>query len=266
MKLKYFLVFALGLSVLTSCLPSPALFDSTAKLNAIDPALVRAFPVPILFSGIPHLPWIVEYTEAEDTDTEALQTYLTLLKRELEKYPDRFFQDTHLNGIAVVKNLTVQGQRRSAMPDVFTGILYFDFTRGLNNPIYQQHVIHHEYFHMFGGAYHGNPYLMDPDWAALNTPGFTYGNGGATMQTAPNAAVINHPLPGFVDLYATSGLEEDKAEIYATFFVPSEWAKVAEWIKTDDILARKVAALKAFLREICPEMDEAFWTRLPQDQ
>jgi len=109
-------------------------------------------------------------------------------------------------------------------------------------------------------------YWKDPTWATFNDPEFKYGNGGAADQKNAGAYYLTHPQRGFINEYSTAALEEDNAEIFAALFVPAEYEKLKEWMKTDTILANKVAYLKAFLQQQCPQMNDDFWNHLHSEQ
>jgi hypothetical protein len=257
-----FLIF-IPILMIASCAPdvmSP--IAKNTELGSTLLGLAQQFSVPVEAIDLPGASLGMSFSPAEPTDSEALLKYTDLFTQEFSKYPEDLIAAAKLKEVAVVKNLVVSGQGRAAMSDIFRKILYLDFIRGAYNPTYQRHVIHHEFYHMFEPALNGNGTWQDPQWAALNSPGFEYGSGGASMQGNSGSGVLNHPLPGFIDLYSTSGLEEDKAEIYASLFIPEEYKKVMEWAAMDPILANKIAYMKNTLREKCPEMDDAFWTRL----
>jgi hypothetical protein len=84
----------------------------------------------------------------------------------------------------------------------------------------------------------------DPGWAKENGDSFVYGSGGR-FQRDPRSSSPESGSPGFVTRYATSALEEDKAETFAFLMVAPEM--MAERIKTDPVLAHKVARVKAQL-------------------
>ncbi len=257
-----FLIF-IPVLMISSCAPdivSP--IAKNTELGSTLSALTESFPVPVRVTDVPGPALLMSFSPAESGDSESLLKYTNLFSEEFGKYPDGLIQVSGLKEVAIVKNLVVSGQGRAAMSDIFRKILYLDFIRGAYNPAYQRHVIHHEFYHMFEPSLNGNGTWQDPQWAALNSPGFKYGDGGASMQGNSGSGVLNHPQPGFIDLYCTSGLEEDKAEIYATLFIPEEYKKVMEWAATDEILANKIAYMKNSLRAKCPELDDAFWDRL----
>ena len=68
-----------------------------------------------------------------------------------------------------------------------------------------------------------------------------------------------HPENGFVDAYATSAIEEDKAETYAYLFVYRRHRLLESWTDTDGQLAAKVAEYEAFIESEVPFMDDAYF-------
>jgi hypothetical protein len=100
---------------------------------------------------------------------------------------------------------------------------------------------------------------IDHAWLALNPDGFRYGRGGRSMR-APSAGAFTRDVPGFVTRYATSALEEDKAELFA--FMLTEPAAVASLAESDAVLARKVARMKQLVVELSADAGEGFWLRV----
>jgi hypothetical protein len=104
----------------------------------------------------------------------------------------------------------------------------------------------------------------DPGWAALNPPEFRYGGGGRAALSDPNVAWDRPaPTPGFVSRYSTTGLEEDKAELFA--FLVAHPRKLAERAGSDAVLRAKVERMKAQLTAFCPAVDDQFWQRVKQN-
>jgi hypothetical protein len=66
-------------------------------------------------------------------------------------------------------------------------------------------------------------------------------------------------LPGFVSRYATSALEEDKAETFA--FLMAAPVRLDAIAARDAVIRNKIVALRAELHEFCPEIDGRFWAR-----
>ena len=208
--------------------------------------------VPVFLHGLnPPASWKVRCDAPVRADKKQLDLYRKILAAELGKYPMPLLQKSKLKGIAIVKNLSVAGQRRAAMPDYENEILYLDFQRGAHNPAYQAHVIHHEFFHLLEQELNGSAYFKDPEWAKLNPKNFKYGKGGKEQRGNDNFALV-HPQSGFINRYSTSALEEDKAEIYATLFISAERKKITAMAASDTHLAAKIKMMLTILRQIDP--------------
>ncbi len=212
---------------------------------------------------IPACTWPLEFHPAQgETDRANLQRYLILLSEELSKYPKSFIQSSKLKVVAVGKGLTFRNQPRAALPDYVKETLYYSFDyldKGSED--YVRHVVHHEYFHMLEEEWNGSAYFKDPAWARLNEEEFRYGSGGVNARNG-NVSTLNHPRKGFINGYAMSGLEEDKAEVWAAMLVPAEWKLVASWCQKDERLKQKVELLERAARKKCRQMDDAYWERL----
>jgi len=86
-------------------------------------------------------------------------------------------------------------------------------------------------YHDDGAVYH------DRQWAALNPPGF-----------------LNH--------YSTTGVEEDKAEMFANLIVDP--AHVSRRTKKDRVLKVKAKRMKRLFVAFCPRMNAKFWKRVSE--
>lgn len=253
-------------SVLTACLLAAVLAgpvfgaDSLASLKA----LARRYQVTIEVEHPPRASWeAVRYEplSAAERESQRFQRYRGLFEQEFGKYPPGLVKLADVRQIALVKDLGYAGQQRAALPDFVKEILYLDVFRGEKVELYQRHVVHHEFYHLLEEEVYNNVYYKDPDWAALNPTGFSYGSGGANAQTGPQYDLV-HPKPGFINRYAMSGLEEDKAEIFAALMVPQETRLIESWSRQDPYLRRKIETMKAFLKARVPEIDAAWWSRL----
>ena len=269
------LLTALCLVYLTGCANTDKLRTNTSEflkqdlirvrenLDSIISEIEEKYPIHISYNKSPK--WtlgIVGYKKATASDFYRLLTFLKIFREEFDKYPQDFIARTKLKQVAFVKELSFLGQRRSAVPDYLREILYYDYAKASLNSVYQRHVIHHELYHMIEEEINGNVYWKDPEWMKFNKKNFKYGKGGHKVQNNNNMNNMVHPKKGFVNLYSMSGLEEDKAEIYASLLVEVEHNKLLKWIKEDDILGKKVAYMKQFLRNCCKEIDEDYWRSL----
>jgi hypothetical protein len=240
-----------------SCGKSPS-----DEITGFQNEFKKTYGLDLVYKTFPPASWKVDGHPADPSDQESLCRYLELFRGEFRKYPPFFVAQTRLKTLVFVKGLGYLGQIRGAMPDPQKGTVFYDFKLAAEYPSYQRHTIHHEYFHLIEAMFHGNDYFKDPEWAALNPSSFSYGQGGAAVQDHPEVSLINHPHLGFIDLYAETGLEEDKAEVFATLFIPGEAAQVRQWAQTDPILAAKIDYLEKFIHGVDPEMDGSFWAEI----
>jgi len=130
----------------------------------------------------------------------------------------------------------------------------------------------------------------DPIWLLLNPPGFCYGGGGHKLRTKTSTFSMTHyetrarlssnsqgrrhvnydekvdpaalEPTGFLNEYSMSGIEEDKAELYAAL-VRSYTAVVHS---RDPYIAAKGRELMRRLQLFCPEMSESFFQRAHEHQ
>lgn len=204
--------------------------------------------------------WNVVGKPVTATMSAKAQKFWAVFKQEFGKYPKCFLERVKIKEVDFVSGLSVYGQQRYAMPDYVNERLVLDVDNIANDETYVRHVIHHEFYHMVEEQLNGSAYFKDPKWARLNPSGFKYGLGGDKMRD-PNVTPLRHQQKGFVNLYSTSGLEEDKAEMWAVMFCSTEWKKVSPWLKEDAVLAAKVDYLTSFCSKLCPEMNKAFWIK-----
>ena len=172
------------------------------------------------------------------------------IQREFKDYPKQLFERAGCARIVLCTKLAYAGQLRAAIPDWEHNTLYIDTQRGAKSPGYPEHVLHHEFFHLVDHADDGDVY-RDPDWAALNPPGFTYGNGGVNAQTTHNTGALTDSIPGFLTHYATTGVEEDKAELFAFSITHKDY--ISTQLQRDPVLAAKVKRLQSILKMFCPD-------------
>jgi hypothetical protein len=195
---------------------------------------------------------------ATSATAEEIARYRPLLERELSLYPRECFKQSKLRRIVVCRGLSFNGQARAAVPDFEHDTLFLDAVAGDYDRRYQRSTIHHDYFHMIDYKDDGS-LDSDREWSRLNPGKFQYGKGGAKMQDDPNSG-SDWDAPGFLTRYATSAVEEDKAEVFAHLM--TDYAAVVERSKSDPVIDRKISAIKALLTRFCPSMNESFWQRV----
>lgn len=188
-----------------------------------------------------------------------LAKYSQLLGEEISIYPPALIRRTRMKRLVLCSELAFNGGLRGAIPDYWHGDLYLDVARGAASPPYQRTALHHEFFHLIDFQDDGEVY-RDDAWSALNPIDFRYGPGGVNVQDDPSGSLPNEKAPGFLTAYATSGVEEDKAEVFSRLImVPRE---VERRSNADPIIGRKVARMKELLKAFEPSVDEEFWRRV----
>lgn len=167
-----------------------------------------------------------------------------VLVRELGRYPRSFVRRVHLAGVVLASGLTENGQAIPSLPNV-GGLLLLDVDADEADLV---RTVHHEVFHFVDLADDGR-LAPDPAWSALNGSGLAYGSGGRTLR-GTWAARPTPDLPGFVSAYATSAVEEDKAETFA--FAMARSRELDARAGSDAVLAAKRAELARRLAALDP--------------
>jgi hypothetical protein len=222
--------------------------DSAA---AIEARLEKRFGFKIEYRVFPADTW--NSIACSPPDAHGLFAYLSLLDRELQKYPSGFFRKAGVRYLMLCEGLAFSGQERAAIPDPYAGRLYYDVSVATDEGLGDYGVLtfHHELHHYVDYAMYGDMYYRWPQWAALNVEGFEYGTGGVYAYDNQDQdwgeVDIDDPdrVPGFVSRYAALGEEEDRAEIfsYAMAGTRDEW--FARLVSVDPILAAKLELLRA---------------------
>jgi hypothetical protein len=192
-------------------------------------------------------------------DPEAVREYTCLFAPEFSLYPPDLVRRAQLRRVVLCREPSFAGQRRNAIPDFEHDVLYLDVSRGAYSKPYLRKVIHHEFFHIIDYRDDGSVY-RDDRWAALNPAGFRYGNGGRAAQDRRETSVLTTRYPGFLNHYATTAVEEDKAEVFANLLVDP--AYVEDRAKKDRVLRAKVERMKELLAQFCPAVNETFWEKV----
>jgi hypothetical protein len=187
-----------------------------------------------------------------------LDDYYALLAQEFMLYPPRLITLCKLKRIVLCRDLAYNAQKRAAVPDFEHDTLYLDVLRGGSNRSYQRLVIHHEFFHLIDYKDDGALY-SDAEWARLNGEKFRYGRGGVTMQNDGSSGLLSN-IPGFLTRYGTSGVEEDKAELFGHMM--TEYPTVEKRAANDRVIHDKMSHMKALMAKFCSDMDETFWDQV----
>lgn len=240
--------------VARSQIESPA--DALGELEKI----ARNYKIEIV-TAAPRFPVKTTHgnIDGKSADRKTLESYAGLFAHEFKLYPLDLVKRSRLKRVVLCKELSFAGQRRNAIPDYEHDTLYLDVSRGSYNKPYLRKVIHHEFFHIIDYRDDGKVY-QDKLWEALNLAKFKYGSGGRTAQNIQETSVLTEKFPGFLNHYSTTGVEEDKAEVFANLLVNP--AYVEGRTKKDRVLKAKVERMKGLLLTFCADMNEEFWEKL----
>ncbi|MCC7680869.1 hypothetical protein [Janthinobacterium sp. FW305-128] len=211
---------------------------SVAQLQAIATARLAALQLaPVWTLSMPGSEAHAFTDSAQDR--AGLQLLLSIVLPAMERYPAGVFARTGLRHVVLVKDLSVDGQRRLAMPapDI-DSVVYADNLLAALCPSGMELRVHHEYYHFIEYRLFNDFYYRDPAWLALNPPGTAYGQGGATAY-GKGFQNLGHPQPGLVSLYAAYGPEEDKAEVFGWMMAPAYALRLQQWTAFDPTLLAK---------------------------
>lgn len=221
--------------------------------------IAKAYNIEIVTADL-HFPVKTTHgaIDGKQVGSRDLENYISLFASEFTLYPLTLVKKSQLKRVVLCNELYFAGQRRNAIPDFEHDTLYLDVSRGSYNKSYLRKVIHHEFFHIID--YRDDWNLKDEQWSALNSPGFKYGSGGQNAQDQRDASVLTDKFPGFLNYYSTTGVEEDKAEMFANLIV--DHAYVEGRIRKDAVLGEKVKLLQKLLLGFCPDMNGEFWKKI----
>ncbi|MBA4192375.1 MAG: hypothetical protein C0467_30770 [Planctomycetaceae bacterium] len=248
------LLVALGGTTSAQPRPSSADFPSLGKKYSID--LVTRTPKFPVKTG--HGP-----IDGAEADRKEAESYAAIFAFEWSLYPPELVRKTGIKAVVFCKDLTFDGQKRTAIPDFEHDTLYLDVSRGRHDDLYVRRVIHHEFFH-FVDLKDDNHLYEDERWVKLNPPGFKYGPGGAKLQNDPTVTTTGKDDPGFMNRYAAAGVEEDKAELFAHMMV--EPKVVAVRVEKDRYIRAKVERMRELMSAFTPRIDRDFWSAVEKVQ
>jgi putative zinc-binding metallo-peptidase len=211
------------------------------------------FPVKTTYGAI----------DGRNAAREELSDYTSLFAPEFALYPPELVQQSQLKRVVLCSELSFAGQRRNAIPDYDHDSLYLDVSRAAYNKPYLRKVIHHEFFHIVDYRDDGRVY-DDQRWASLNPAEFKYGDCGPAPQGISDTSVLTNMLPGFLNHYSTTAVQEDKAEVFANLIVDLEYVEYRA--RRDRVLNAKVERMKELLARFCPEMNDKFWEKVRMTQ
>ena len=239
-------------------------YDVITEPNAALVAIAKSYEIEIVVAN-PRFPVRTVHgrIDGRGVGIKALSPYTDLFITEFQLYPIDMIKKAKLKRVVLCEELAYDGQARAAIPDFEHDTLYLDVERGGNNNSYQRAVLHHEFFHIIDYRDDGDVY-NDKLWEPLNTSGFKYGDGGRKAQDIQTTSILTDKFPGFLNHYSTTGVEEDKAELFAHLIIRS--AYVEERANKDAVIKTKVARLREMMSRFCPDMNDKFWTKVGQFQ
>jgi hypothetical protein len=258
LKFARFITIAVTLFLLAASASAQLELSSSAAANlkkleqtyAIEIAATNpSFPVKSTYGVI----------DGKRAELKELESYISWFAPEFSIYPQSLVRLSQLKRVVLCKELSFAGQRRNAIPDFEHDTLYLDASRGSYYTPYMRKVMHHEFFHIIDWRDDGKLY-QDEVWSALNAKSFKYGSGGINAQDKDFSSILTNKFPGFLNYYSTTGVEEDKAELFANLIVDP--AYVESRIKQDEVLSAKVRMLLDLLKRFCPDLNDQFWKQL----
>lgn len=187
-----------------------------------------------------------------------LDNYLKVFLPEIKLYPPKLVEKAKVRRIVLCCDLHFAGQKRSAIPSWENETMYYDVVSWATTS-YKQLVIHHELFHMIDVHDDGRIY-QDDAWARLLPDSFQYGTGGRNAQGDRTMSHLTDKVAGFLSKYATTGIEEDKAETFAHMLLHPRY--LDQRAETEALLAAKMFYMRRLLKQFCDDMDNDFWTHV----
>lgn len=192
-----------------------------------------------------------------DAEGYAVRKYLPDIVRSLSVFSPSVFKKVGLKRVVLCNGLWYKSQYRSAIPDFTSDVLYLDLSESSYPPEGAKIAIAHELFHMIDFYDDGKLY-EDKSWSRLNKgPG--YGHGGKWVLDDVHAGDLNYTRPGFLDRYSTTGVEEDKATLFA--YMISDYKMVAKRAEKDAILRAKMNRMRTLLNHFDSSFNTTFWQK-----
>jgi hypothetical protein len=202
--------------------------------------------------------------EAQAASDWELEMFTPILVEEIGLYPRSFLRKIGVKGIILVRDLWIREEnlKQNVSGYIFDNwvVMSVSYNYKVNLRDKQRRYLHHLIWHQFDG-FKGMMW-EDPEWVALNPPGFRYGvhTKGGIYDRSSESGLLSTQYPGFVNRYGTGYLPDDKADLFAYLIVLHHW--VQERTQADRSLQAKARLIKKRLAEFDPAFDAAFWTRI----
>ncbi len=85
---------------------------------------------------------------------------------------------------------------------------------------------------------------------------------GFLAQSDYTVGRLDPTLKGFLNRYSMSGVEEDKAEMFANMMINYRMVDLRS--QTDPVIRTKMLRIKTLLYKFCPAFDNDFWTKIKE--
>ena len=203
--------------------------------------------------------------EAQQASDWEIGMFAPILADELNLYPKTFLRQEGIKRVVLARDLWLQEE---GVAQTVSGYIFEDkiilmsvsYNYKVNNRDKQRRYLHHLVQHQIDGQ--RGMMWKDPEWEALNPPGFEYGvlTKGGIHDRSSESGLITTQYPGFVNRYSTGYLPDDKADVFAYLMVAHHWME--ERARSDRFLAAKIKLTKKRLAEYHPGFDAAFWSRI----
>tara|TARA_A100000164_G_scaffold372147_1_gene400972 strand:- start:1525 stop:2247 length:723 start_codon:yes stop_codon:yes gene_type:complete len=167
-----------------------------------------------------------------------LDNQYKIIKKEFDKYDEKFLKKINLRYIVLCKNLFISDINTAGIPDYKKRTLIIDIKF---NEKYFKRSIHHEIFHIIDDRF--KEIFNKEKWSNLNDKNFSY----AECSTCTNNIDLNTYLKtnGFITEYSKSTASEDMAEIFSHLMISKKLL-----VKNDEILKNKINFIKNGVYEI----------------
>ena len=174
----------------------------------------------------------------ENPSKTDLDNQYKIIKKELDKYDEKFLKKINLRYIVLCKNLFISDINTAGIPDYKKRTLIIDIKF---NEKYFKRSIHHEIFHIIDDSF--KKIFNKQKWSNLNDKNFSY----AECSTCTNNIDLNTYLKtnGFITEYSKSTASEDMAEIFSHLMISKKLL-----VKNDEILKNKINFIKNGVYEI----------------
>ena len=168
---------------------------------------------------------------------EILDKKYKIIKKNLNKYNQKFLKKINLKYIVLCEDLTISRINTAGIPDHIMKTLILDINFNEN---YFERVIHHEVFHIINDSF--KEFFDENLWSDFNVKEFKY----AECSTCTKKLGLDtyNNTKGFFTEYSQSTASEDMAEVFSHLMMGINLNS------SDPILEKKIHFIKNNLRKI----------------